>query len=215
MRQVPYHRCTCLMRTRGQGVHIVHASCAVINLGQHHNGDCVVDRVCDVFRCYSFKRITLPQQRNQPFYHVKITGKVASVRQDHFASWHQFDGRGHRLIHFDRQSIPHNHRPLGRTDQPPDHIPHAAGLLHPAGSVPAFDEQFAPFVMQNTGQPFSSAARQWAQRIAIEVDQSIRQIKRLFSKYRFHCASFKIRFCCVLMVIQEQIKKRKRIHDRC
>ena len=85
--------------------------------------------------------------------------------------------RGERLKDLDRQSIASDDRARRGADQPGDPIADAAWRGHPAGAVPAADQQLAPFVGEHPRHARLGRDRQRPKRVAIEINDALRHME--------------------------------------
>ena len=183
MRQIPDHHGTAGMGNLGDRFHVMLAARAVIHLGQHHDGDGVVDGTGHVLGGHGFKLKPLIQRVDQALHHVKIGGKVAGVTQDHLAAGPHFQGRGNRLIDLDRQRVAHHDRSCGGTNQAAYLVANARRLRHPSGIVPTPDQHLTPFIRNHARHPRLRCLGQRPKRIAVQVQHAFGQIEHLFAQH--------------------------------
>jgi hypothetical protein len=155
----------------------VAASGAVVDLGQHENGEVGRDVRLDLLGCHDAKLVAGGQRADETVGHVKVGGEVPGIAQDHFPVGAQLQRRGERLVDLDRQRVADHDRGLRRPDQPPDPVAEAPGHVHPARPVPAADEELAPFPGHRPADPRGRGLGERPERVAVEVDQSVGQVE--------------------------------------
>ena len=77
--QVPEHHGPRRVRRFRDPLHVMHPTCAVVDLRDHGDGNVIAHRAFHVFRGNHAQRIVLSQKLDQAFCHVEVRGKVAAV----------------------------------------------------------------------------------------------------------------------------------------
>ena len=175
--QIPDRQCAGRVRRLRQARHVVPATGAVVDLGQQQHCDVLVERLADGLRSHGPDLVPAPERANQPVGHVEVGREVAVIRQDDATLRPHPQGGGHRLVDLDGQRVAHHHGAGRRADQPADAIADPGRLLHPARVIPAADQHLAPFRGEQTGHTFTGGKRQGAERVAVEVDDALGQMK--------------------------------------
>ena len=176
--QVPDRQRTGRVRRRRQARHVVPAPGAVVDLGQHHDRDGLVQRIGDFLRGHKPDLVAPAERSDQPVDHVEVRGEVAVVREDDAALGPHLQGGGHRLVDLDGQGVAHHHGAGRRADQPADAVPDPGRLIHPARIVPAADQHLAPFLAEEAGHALARGERQGTEGVAVEVDDSLGQVEQ-------------------------------------
>ena len=157
--------------------HVVHAAAAVVDVGQHQQRDVVGQVIGEVV---GFDDAQLqPGGDGDAFGDVEVGGEVAAFREQGRArrgvGLLQGGGGAERLEQVDRGRVAGAGLAGRGADQAADGVADLAREVNPAGAVPASDQAFAPFAGDRLLHPRRGAARQRAQRIAVEVDHAFGQ----------------------------------------
>ena len=80
MGQVPNHRCAHAVCFFDNGLHVMFAATAVINLSHHDGGHLLCDMIQNILWRGGAQLVAYVTQSHEPFNHVKICGEVAAVR---------------------------------------------------------------------------------------------------------------------------------------
>ena len=155
-------------------LHVVEAGGAIIDLGDHGEGDGLVDGVHHLLRAHHLEHVAIVHQVAEALGNVEVRGEVAGIGENHPARRVELRRGPDELEQVDRDRIPGHHAPRGRTDQPGDAIAHFPGKLEPAVLVPGLDERLAPLLFRHLRHAGGHILRQHAQRIAVQVDQPLR-----------------------------------------
>ena len=176
MRQIPYRQRPGIMRPVSQRPHVVTPASAVIDLGDHQNGQIIVYRCLDLFGGDDAQ--FRPDGARQPLGDIQIRGEIAAVGQDHPPIRPRRARSTDRLKHLDRQRVAHHDLARPRPDQPRDPVPDPARLGVPSSPVPAGDQHFGPFILHHRRDPRLGGLGHRPQRIAVKISDSLRQVER-------------------------------------
>jgi hypothetical protein len=161
----------------------VHPTGAVVDVGQHHDGDPRVERGEEVVRSgfgVGVEQLQLEALRTgQRVGDVEVGRKVAALGDDEPALGRSVCndhrcGRGQHLEQIHRGRIAHYHLAGTGADERPDTIADAPRQIDPAGAVPAADQPAAPLGGDDLGDPRRGGRRQGAERVAVQVDEAAR-----------------------------------------
>ena len=173
MRQVPQHQRAGIMRGAGQFGHVERFARLVMRMGEHQQGNAVVQRLDQLAAlCQTALGQALPFHSVD---HVEIGGEIAGFAQHHLAPRLHRQRGGDQLEQVHAGGIAGNHLVRAGADQRRDLRPHTCRQIDPAGGVPAADEVAAPFFAHDLFQPCGRRFRQAAERVAVEIDDAIRQ----------------------------------------
>ena len=166
------------MGLAGQRGHVVQAPGAIVDLGEHQHRDALVERVLDRLGLDDLQLVAAVEHAHEALGHIEVGREIAAVGKDHAPFRPEIKGRGERLEHLDRERVADSHAALRRTDQPADAVAHLARLHHPASFVPASDQEAAPFFPKHGGDALACRDRQGTERIAVHVDDAIRDVEQ-------------------------------------
>ncbi len=179
MRQVPHrHRPGGVRRAR-QPSHVVHAPAAVVDVRQHQHGDALIQRRLDRIRRNQPDLVTATKQRAQSLRHIQIGREIPWLRQDYQSFRSQGQPRGQRLEQVHRGAVARHRAARLGADQLADLLADAQRQRHPAVAVPRPDQLAAPLALHHFRQPRFRRPRQRAERIAVQIDHSVRQLEQL------------------------------------
>ena len=83
MRQIPDHQRTGILRRAGQRRHVMHATVAVIHMGEHQHRDIAVQRRCDLLRPVDMDKPVMPATLpDHPFGNVIVGREIAGLGDD-------------------------------------------------------------------------------------------------------------------------------------
>ncbi|MNV41401.1 hypothetical protein D3C71_1330360 [compost metagenome] len=182
MGEVPDGQGAALVDQLGHGLHVVHVAGLVVDVGQHHHGDVLVNRLRQRLRAvHQTQAVALLQQVHQPFGNVQIGGEVARLADNHpplrRSRGLHAQGRAEHLEQVDRGGIGDHHFAFTGTDQPGQAIAQALRQIAPAGAVPAADQTIAPLLGNHRPGALKGRNRAGAQGVAVEVDHALGQGK--------------------------------------
>ena len=149
--------------------HVLHLGAAVVHMREGDDARVGVDRLRNL-TCRRETRL-LAEKPRDAVDDVVVGGEVAMLREDHLPIRPHARRGDEKLEEVDRDrfgdgdlmGLGAEKRRKLRAD--------AGGRCIPAGLVPGADEAFPPFVLDDLGNMLGDAARQGAERIAVEIDQ--------------------------------------------
>jgi hypothetical protein len=173
MGQIPDRQCARRMRGRGESAHVVAASGAVIDLGQHDHRGVAIDAVRDIRGFGQTEDMPGATQRRQALRHIEVGREIAGVREDRAALRPQRERGGEQLEEVHRGRVGDQHLAGRGADEARDLVAESPRQIDPAGLVPACDEILSPVLRDAGRDPPCGRARQGTKRVAVEVDDVV------------------------------------------
>lgn len=176
MAQIPEHHRPGLVSGGGDGIHIGEGSRPVVDVGEGHQRDLLVQQGRQPRRVGPADGIGLDESqlqaalRGQGLEDVEVGGEVAAVAQDNRTAGGGVEGGGRQFVEVDGRRVRENHFTRAGADKlRGQDVADLAGEFHPA--IPAGNQLGAPLVLDQTADAVCRLPRQAAEGVPVHVDE--------------------------------------------
>ena len=177
VREIPHDQRAGVVRGVRDVRHAMHAAGAVVDMGQHQDGDAIVQQRGNVVGVGQHQLEAV--RARERVGNVEIGREVRPFGQDRRdgrgrrLATRDGDGRAQHLVEIDRGRVGDGHFARRRANQRRNLVADALGRsVDPAGGVPTANQPAAPLLLDHRGDPCRRGRRQGAERVAVEVDDA-------------------------------------------
>ena len=186
MAEVPDDQRAGLVGAGGDRANVPDRTGPVIHLiGQHHGGvlgDQLLDgRAVDALE--PDREVGI--ERLHAVEHIEVGREAAAFRHDDLAVRPERECCLERLVDVDRRRVADDDLVRLRADQAGHFRAQGVGEHEPAGLVPARDQVLGPLLMDRPVDLCKRGLGRGAERVAVEIDQSVGQVKQVAERRKF------------------------------
>ena len=163
------------MSALGYCRHVQDIAGLVVDMGNANTGDVLIDRIHDFVSFGKPDRVAVAELLDEALNHVVIRREVAAFHDDDSPVWLKLKRRRHDLVQVDARRIGQHDLVRFRADQWCDLSAKSLGELVPPRRIHAADQSLGPLLLDHLSRTFRSLQGHGAERIAIEVNNALRQ----------------------------------------